>query len=162
MQIWLQVYASIARNAACAQTHGKQTSAFCSLPHTRLQGNELWVFLIEKAFAKYVGGYAYLDGGRSPWAWHVLTGDNVFSYKLAQPLKDQWERHIYKFEEATSKKDQRHKYAACANFASPLMQPSQRQRGRATTQTHTHTHTFCPSRCFSPPPKKNRCCCSYN
>ncbi|EGD74963.1 hypothetical protein PTSG_07188 [Salpingoeca rosetta] len=75
---------------------------------SRPKGNELWVFLIEKAFAKYVGGYAYLDGGRSPWAWHVLTGDNVFSYKLSA-LKDQWERHIYKFEATTSKKQQRHK-----------------------------------------------------
>lgn len=42
------------------------------------QGFELWVFIIEKAIAKFVGGYAYLDGGQSPWAWHTLTGDNVF------------------------------------------------------------------------------------
>jgi len=42
------------------------------------QGTELWVFLLEKAFAKFVGGYAYLDGGHSAWAWHTLTGDNVF------------------------------------------------------------------------------------
>eukprot|EP00043_Microstomoeca_roanoka_P001734 m.34291 g.34291 ORF g.34291 m.34291 type:complete len:504 (-) comp11000_c0_seq1:80-1591(-) len=80
------------------------TTPFFSRP----KGNELWVFLVEKAFAKFVGGYAYLDGGRSPWAWHVLTGDNVFCYKLAE-LKDQWERHMYKFEPVEGKKQQRHR-----------------------------------------------------
>ncbi|EDQ89661.1 uncharacterized protein MONBRDRAFT_8020 [Monosiga brevicollis MX1] len=70
------------------------------------QGRELWVFLIEKAFAKFHGGYAYLDGGRSPWAWHVLTGDNVFSFKLNQP--DVWSTFLYDFEFKDSQKHQWH------------------------------------------------------
>lgn len=76
------------------------------------KGNELWVFLIEKAFAKYVGGYAYLDGGFSAWAWHVLTGDNVFLFELGEYL-DHWKRSIYKFEPDSSKKNQRHRSVAC-------------------------------------------------
>eukprot|EP00049_Salpingoeca_infusionum_P002940 m.61457 g.61457 ORF g.61457 m.61457 type:complete len:526 (+) comp11866_c2_seq1:66-1643(+) len=72
------------------------------------KGNELWVFLVEKAFAKLVGGYAYLHGGRSLWAWHVLTGDNVFGYELASDKKT-WERYLYKFEYRDKKMFQNHR-----------------------------------------------------
>ena len=41
-------------------------------------GCELWAIIMEKAFAKYCGSYAGLDGGFTLWAWHALTGDNVF------------------------------------------------------------------------------------
>lgn len=41
-------------------------------------GNEMWVMLLEKAFAKLCGSYAALDGGRTLWALHAMTGDVCF------------------------------------------------------------------------------------
>ena len=40
---------------------------------------ELWVLVLEKAFAKLCGSYAALDGGLTLWALHVMTGDHVFT-----------------------------------------------------------------------------------
>lgn len=37
-------------------------------------GNEMWVLLLEKAFAKMWGGYHKLTGGRAAFAWQALTG----------------------------------------------------------------------------------------
>jgi len=44
-------------------------------------GCELWAILLEKAFAKFVGSYGALDGGLAVWAWHAMTGDNVYDFK---------------------------------------------------------------------------------
>lgn len=52
-------------------------------------GNELWAVILEKAFAKWCGGYHQLDGGLSLWAWHAMTGDYVFTFRL---LGTKWER----------------------------------------------------------------------
>lgn len=41
-------------------------------------GRELWVCIIEKAFAKFCGSYGSLDGGSTAWAFNALTGDPVF------------------------------------------------------------------------------------
>lgn len=38
------------------------------------KGHELYVLLLEKAFAKFAGGYSELDGGHALAAWLVLTG----------------------------------------------------------------------------------------
>ena len=40
--------------------------------------DEMWVVLLEKAVAKYCGSYANLNGGRTEWALHFLTGYPVF------------------------------------------------------------------------------------
>jgi hypothetical protein len=41
-------------------------------------GRELWVMLIEKAYAKFLGGFDLLDGGLITAALHVLTGDPIY------------------------------------------------------------------------------------
>eukprot|EP00555_Chaetoceros_dichaeta_P015090 CAMPEP_0198260928 /NCGR_PEP_ID=MMETSP1447-20131203/9771_1 /TAXON_ID=420782 /ORGANISM="Chaetoceros dichaeta, Strain CCMP1751" /LENGTH=399 /DNA_ID=CAMNT_0043948695 /DNA_START=89 /DNA_END=1285 /DNA_ORIENTATION=- len=41
-------------------------------------GHELWAIIVEKAYAKYVGSYAKLEGGFTLWGWHAITGNNVF------------------------------------------------------------------------------------
>ena len=53
---------------------GTTTPVFC-----RPAGKELWVVLLEKAFAKFVGGYPNLAGGFSIWALQALTGDDAYT-----------------------------------------------------------------------------------
>lgn len=36
--------------------------------------------LMEKAFAKFMGSYAKLEGGQVLWALHVITGDDVIKF----------------------------------------------------------------------------------
>jgi len=38
-------------------------------------GNELYAMLLEKAFAKFCGSYAALEGGQTIWAIRAMTGD---------------------------------------------------------------------------------------
>ena len=47
----------------------RQAKPLFAQPH----GNEIYVLLIEKAFAKYAGGYTNLVGGCEPYAWQHLT-----------------------------------------------------------------------------------------
>ena len=51
----------------------------------------LWVLLLEKALAKFVGTYAQLAGGGAAWAFQVLTGQARQSeWKHAGAV---WKRH---------------------------------------------------------------------
>jgi len=50
----------------------------------QLNGNELWVLLLEKAFAKFVGSYAMLEGGQTCWALQAMTGDNCYRFTHKQ------------------------------------------------------------------------------
>lgn len=40
-------------------------------------GNEMWVMILEKAFAKLMGSYASVEGGHSLFALQAITGDRV-------------------------------------------------------------------------------------
>jgi len=54
-------------------------------------GDEAWVMLLEKVFAKYCGSYAALEGGDTLWALEALTGDHV--YKFTRDKADrQWKK----------------------------------------------------------------------
>ena len=55
---------------------------------TKPRGNEMWVLLLEKAFAKLVGSYSGLEGGMSLWALEALTGDHVAHFKLQAGSED--------------------------------------------------------------------------
>lgn len=56
---------------------------------TKPKGNEMWVLLLEKAFAKYVGDYADLEGGMTLWAMEAMTGDIVSHFEVIQ---DKWQK----------------------------------------------------------------------
>eukprot|EP00299_Pterocystis_sp_00344_P019612 c9706_g3_i1.p1 GENE.c9706_g3_i1~~c9706_g3_i1.p1 ORF type:complete len:477 (-),score=94.08 c9706_g3_i1:47-1477(-) len=64
--------------------------AVFSKPH----GPEIWVMVLEKAIAKFVGSYAALDGGNEVWAWATLTGSQVYGFKLTPKG---WEKKNYTF-----------------------------------------------------------------
>lgn len=66
----------------------------------------MWVLLIEKAFAKFCGGYSELKGGHAMWAMAVITGDHVFRLEYDED-KHCWARWDIEYLEAKTnpKKD---------------------------------------------------------
>ena len=67
---------------------------------TEPHGNELWVMILEKAFAKYMGSYSATEGGHSIFAMHTITGGTVYSFQvdkktsLWQKLEMKVHRHL--------------------------------------------------------------------
>jgi len=53
-------------------------------------GREIWVLLLEKAFAKFCGDYHSLAGGHILWAFQAMTGDNVMQFSRED---DKWCRY---------------------------------------------------------------------
>ena len=51
----------------------------------KMNGNESWAVLMEKAFAKMWGSYQALDGGHMTRAWIALTGDHTFCVQKKGP-----------------------------------------------------------------------------
>ena len=68
---------------------------------TKPHGNELWVMLLEKAFAKLCGSYAQLEGGSTLWALRAMTGDYARSFKIDKAKKEftRWDLESIKFAE---------------------------------------------------------------
>ncbi|CAM9267912.1 unnamed protein product, partial [Choristocarpus tenellus] len=63
-------------------------------------GNELWVILLEKAFAKYCGSYSAISGGFEAWGLKVLTGNNVFTFRRSTAgggEEGSWRRYEFCF-----------------------------------------------------------------
>ena len=58
----------------------------------RSKGADLWVVLLEKAFAKFCGGYDQLDSGHTAWALSALTGAPVFRLKRYDFAEGAWRR----------------------------------------------------------------------
>ena len=54
---------------------------------TTPNGDELWVCLLEKAFAKFCGSYHALEGGLTAWALEAMTGDRVYRFSRITPKK---------------------------------------------------------------------------
>jgi len=53
------------------------------------KGNELWVLLLEKAFAKFMGNYGRLDGGHTLWAFQAMTGNHCIRLEYDQGAIDE-------------------------------------------------------------------------
>ena len=65
----------------------------------------MWVLLIEKAFAKVVGGYDKLEGGLPAWALETMTGDKVAHYSVDAKGSGKWQKSILvHLEDATNKR----------------------------------------------------------
>ena len=82
-----------------------------------------WVSMLEKAFAKFCGGYGTLDGGQTGWALNALTGDPVFKLKKSgEGEATAWKRLDMRIEpDPTNKR-------ACAFYS--------------TDEAHDNLHTF--------------------
>ena len=52
---------------------------------SRNHGNELWVPIIEKAWAKVHGSYAAIDGGHAHFTMRDLTGAPSYDININEP-----------------------------------------------------------------------------
>eukprot|EP00448_Togula_jolla_P041964 CAMPEP_0170625318 /NCGR_PEP_ID=MMETSP0224-20130122/30694_1 /TAXON_ID=285029 /ORGANISM="Togula jolla, Strain CCCM 725" /LENGTH=457 /DNA_ID=CAMNT_0010951883 /DNA_START=121 /DNA_END=1495 /DNA_ORIENTATION=- len=55
-------------------------------------GNELYAMLLEKAFAKFCGSYAKIEGGQTIWAIRAMTGDPA-RWFMQDDSKAHWSRY---------------------------------------------------------------------
>eukprot|EP01084_Bolivina_argentea_P252402 423645_1 len=70
------------------------------------KGSEMWVLLLEKAFAKFCGGYSELKGGHAMWAMQAITGDHVFRFQFDEENQC-WTRWDIEYKMATSRNPKR-------------------------------------------------------
>jgi calpain-15 len=64
-------------------------------------GKELWVALLEKAFAKFVGNYQKLDGGFAIWGLQAMTGDQVANWMLEEGV---WKAYEIRYRQIKGQK----------------------------------------------------------
>ncbi|CAJ1330152.1 unnamed protein product [Effrenium voratum] len=60
----------------------KDRDGFPIVTFARPLANEVWVSLLEKAVAKYCGGYRHLVGGQPAFAFRLFTGEQGISYVM--------------------------------------------------------------------------------
>jgi len=58
--------------------------------YARPHGREIWAMLLEKAFAKFCGGYAAIEAGITEWGIVCMTGGNAWRYEVVR--SGAWER----------------------------------------------------------------------
>lgn len=74
----------------------------CQPLFTQPNGNELWVMILEKAFAKFCGSYHNLEGGSSLWAIRAMTGDHAREFRKGT---DGWQRLDLENNESANRRD---------------------------------------------------------
>mmetsp|Transcript_16588 Transcript_16588/g.14426 ORF Transcript_16588/g.14426 Transcript_16588/m.14426 type:complete len:129 (+) Transcript_16588:1395-1781(+) len=72
--------------------HGRGVFKPC---FTKSKSNDIWVLLLEKAFAKLFGNYHNIDGGHQSEALNALTGAPTKYFKVKEatgikPLEQLW------------------------------------------------------------------------
>ncbi|CAD7938164.1 unnamed protein product [Amoebophrya sp. A25] len=77
-------------------------------------GEELWVLLLEKAFAKLCGSYRNLEGGSTIWALRAMTGDHCRWYEKERSGGTRWKRWDFKNLEDP------HKHPVCKHCMRPI------------------------------------------
>mmetsp|Transcript_53361 Transcript_53361/g.92791 ORF Transcript_53361/g.92791 Transcript_53361/m.92791 type:complete len:336 (-) Transcript_53361:78-1085(-) len=63
------------------QADAYKSNGTCRPIFAQPNGNELYAMLVEKAFAKFCGSYAALEGGQTIWAIRAMTGDPAREFK---------------------------------------------------------------------------------
>jgi hypothetical protein len=58
---------------------------------TKPHGNEMWVMILEKAFAKFIGSYALIEGGHPLFGLQTLTGGTVYKFSYDSATEG-WKR----------------------------------------------------------------------
>jgi calpain-15 len=59
---------------------------------TQPNGNEIWVMIMEKAFAKLFGSYANISGGYPLFALRTITGDESFKFSRSAEAGGRWRK----------------------------------------------------------------------
>lgn len=78
---------------------------------TQPRGNELWVMIMEKAFAKLFGSYGNISGGHPLFALRTITGDESFKYSLSADA-GKWRKLTMRIELGENSKAEQKRKAA--------------------------------------------------
>eukprot|EP00931_Biecheleriopsis_adriatica_P080087 TRINITY_DN53447_c0_g1_i1.p1 TRINITY_DN53447_c0_g1~~TRINITY_DN53447_c0_g1_i1.p1 ORF type:complete len:497 (+),score=112.00 TRINITY_DN53447_c0_g1_i1:51-1541(+) len=76
----------------------------CKPLFSRPNKNELYVMLLEKAFAKFCGSYSKLEGGSTIWAIRAMTGDPARLFYRGDDKKDWQRKDLANFDDPKDKR----------------------------------------------------------
>jgi calpain-15 len=85
---WVYIY--IDDHIPCSKQAWNNGEGTVQTLYAQPKGNEVWVLLLEKAFAKLCGSYAALEGGDTAWALRAMTGEKAFAFKKQE--SHSWQR----------------------------------------------------------------------